>query len=78
MYKEVLLSKWFKYVKLGLLPVTLLAKFIAIIAKPDSYRSEKDRALEKELKELKEKEKITMDEDKENIPLQIKSKLFLQ
>ncbi len=77
-YKEVLLSKWFKYVKLGLLPVTLLAKFVSIIARPESYRSDKETELEKELKDLKEKEKTTMDEDKENIPMQIKSKLFLQ
>lgn len=78
LYKDVLLSKWFKYVKLWLLPVTLLLKFITIIARPDSYRSEKETELEKELKALKENEKTTMDEDKENIPLQIKSKLFLQ
>jgi hypothetical protein len=55
-----------------------LAKFVAIIARPDSYNSDKESELEKELKELKGKEKTTMDEDKENIPLQIKSKLFLQ
>lgn len=78
LHKDVLLSKWFKYIKLGLLPVTLLAKFVSIIAKPDSYRSEKELDLEKELKDIKEKEKTTMDEDKENIPLQIKNKLFLQ
>ncbi len=78
MYKEVLLSKWFKYVKLWLLPVTLLAKFVSIIAKPDSYKSGKEAELEKELKELKEKGKTTIEEDKENIPLQIKNKLFLQ
>lgn len=78
LYKELLLSKWFKYVKLWLLPVSLLAKFITIIAKPDSYRSDKELELEKELNELKEMQKTTQDEDKENIPMQIKSKLFLQ
>jgi hypothetical protein len=55
-----------------------LAKFISIIVKPDSYKSEKEAELEKELKELKENGKTTIEEDKENIPLQIKNKLFLQ
>lgn len=74
-YKEILLSNWFKYLKLWLLPISLFFKLISVIARPDSYGKNADLDLGKE---LKEKEKSTVDEDKEDIPVQMKNKLFLQ
>lgn len=73
LFKKALLSKSYKYFKYWFLPFKLFIKLIWIIVKPDSYLShDNDKS-----NDWKEKEKTTQDEDRENIPLQIKNKLFL-
>nr|MDD3720825.1 type IV secretion system DNA-binding domain-containing protein [Candidatus Gracilibacteria bacterium] len=73
--KKLLLSKKYKYLKYGFLPFSLLLKFITIVVNPSSYGKHEDD--EKEHKDAKHAETTTIEEDKENIPMQIKNKLFL-
>ncbi|MDD3302387.1 MAG: DUF87 domain-containing protein [Candidatus Gracilibacteria bacterium] len=63
---KVFIKNAYKYFRLGLIPFSLLIKFIGIMIKPDSYKTK--------FKRIKEEVKV---EEKVEIPLEAKNKLSL-
>lgn len=73
--KKILLSKHYKYLKYWFLPFSLFIKFVWVIINPWSYWKHEDD--NKDIKDTKHLESTTREEDKDDIPMQIKNKLFL-
>ncbi len=72
--KKLYLNQKFKVLKYSVLPIKWIFSFIGFIINPHSSHHKEDEHSKEDHKHL---EKTTQDEDRENIPLQIKNKLFL-